>query len=610
MIIKNTTIQNRSKQVRLNSEHTIPAQSVKRQEIVLFLQSLQNIDFSKEQILYSIGVSLVNGNSNPDLLAFLSEYNYETIEIANIPTDEFDLLGSAYQFLNTKMENLEKGSFYTGPEIAQDFVNDLDFSRGQVIFDPACGSGAFLFNSNAPAEQIFGVDSDPLAIMIAKFNYFIKFPNAKYPKLYSVDFFDWFSRNRNKRFDYIIGNPPYGANIDLTKVPTKYVVSGESFSFFIEFCYQLLKESGVFKFLLPESILNVKRHMDIRDFILDRTNLARIKQYTKKFSGVMSDVYMLQLDKRISPNVVFENGVTTVIPKALYKEIKNHIFIHLSEKDVAIIDKVKHLKRHDLSSSIFGLGIVTGDNKKKLFQKQIPGAEPIYTGKEIVNKYKFLPPKNYIFFERANLQQVAPDEIYRAPAKLVYKTINKYLKIVIDTTGALTSNSANIFIPTIKGLDIYTIMALLNSNLYSYLHLKMFGGVNKIAKENLMALPLPGLTKKQDEIIKKLTLETIKKGNDEILQKYINETIFGLTPEEISYINDTLARGGGLPDVRTRFREKRHGVELSPELPGLFSSSCGEAERLCGTCVAVVGGTAPHRYRNHRACSADALHGR
>ena len=541
MIIKNTTIQNRSKQARLNSEHTIPTQNVKRQEVADFLQSLQDIDLPKEQILFSIGSFLVKDNNNPELKKFLAEYDYEVVDIANIPNDEFDLLGSAYQFLNTKMENLEKGSFYTGSEIAQDFVKDLDFSQGQIIFDPACGSGAFLFNSNAPSEQIFGVDFDSTAIMIAKFNYFIKFPDAKYPNLYSADFFDWYAQNHNKRFDYIIGNPPYGANIDSTKVPTQYIVSGESFSFFIEFCYKLLKESGTFRFLLPESILNVKRHTDIRDFILDHTNLTRIKQYTKKFSGVMSDVYMLQLDKGISENIIFENSTTTVIPKTLYKELKNHIFIHLSDEDVAIIDKVKQLKQYDLSTSIFGLGVVTGDNKKKLFKEQIPGSEPIYTGKEIVNKYKFLPPKNFIVFDRANLQQVAPDEIYRAPAKLVYKTINKYLKIVIDTTGSLTSNSANIFIPTIKGLNIYTVMALLNSNLYSYLHLKMFGGVNKIAKENLMALPLPGITQEQDEIIKELTLDAMERDNDEYLQKYINETVFGLTPEEISYINDSVS---------------------------------------------------------------------
>jgi len=133
--------------------------------------------------------------------------------------------------------------------------------------------------------------------MIAKFNYFLKFPKASAPNLYCDDFFAWFSRNKNLRFDYIVGNPPYGANLDLSKIPTKYISSGESFSYFIEFGYELLKEKGVFRYLLPDALLNVKRHTDVRDFILEKTNLKTVKKYSKKFSGVMSDVYMVELNR-------------------------------------------------------------------------------------------------------------------------------------------------------------------------------------------------------------------------------------------------------------------------------------------------------------------------
>ncbi len=469
-------------------------------------------------------------------MSFLSEYDYQVLVIKNIPTKEFDLLGSAYQFLNTKLENLEKGSFYTGANIASDIVSGLDFSSGQVIFDPACGSGAFLFNSNAPAEQVCGVDFDPVAIMIAKFNYFIKFPNAPHPKLFHSDFFSWFSVNSQLRFDYIIGNPPYGANLDLLNIPTGFISSGESFSYFIEFCYKLLKRGGVFRFLLPEAILNVKKHTDIRDFILDQANLKKIQKYPKKFAGVMSDIYMIELDSERNQEVLFISETTSVMPKAIYKNFKNHIFVQLEERDISILEKVDKLKKYDLSKSVFGLGVVTGDNKTKIFNKKVRGSEHIYTGKE-VEKYKLSTPKNYLIFDRKNLQQVAPDEIYRAPQKLVYKTINKFLKVAIDTTGSLTSNSANIIIPKIHDLDIYTIMALLNSNLYSYLHMKLFGGVNKIAKENLMALPLPGISSEENKTIKELTENAIIQGVDDYLQEYINQKIFKLTNTEIKYIN-------------------------------------------------------------------------
>lgn len=539
MMFKNTTVQNRSKQERLSTSHTIPSHYFEGPEISKFLNYLLDLPHSKEEILYSIGKNLLGINENKAVAKFLSEYNHEEVKIVDVPRNEFDLLGSAYQYLNSKMENLEKGSFYTGKSIALDFVTDLDFRNGQTILDPACGSGSFLFRSNAKPEQIYGVDADPIAVMIAKFNYFIKFPDADYPNLYCVDFFVWFAKNEDLRFDFIIGNPPYGANLDLVNVPSQFVFSGESFSYFIEFCFWLLKESGTFRFLLPEAILNVKRHSDIRNFILRHTNLKRIKKYSSRFAGVMSDVYMLELDKSKSSRMVFEDIDRTSIPKSLFFGLKNQIFVNLNKLDIAIIEKVEQIQRYDLSDSVFGLGVVTGDNKTKLTQAQESGMEHIFTGKE-VEKYTLLPPKNFIRFDRDVLQQVAPDAIYRAPKKLVYKTISKHLKVSIDTSKSLTSNSANILIPNVPDMDIYEILGLLNSNLYSYLHLKLFGGVNKIARENLMTLPLPSLSFEMHQKLRTFVQEVLQGGSDTQLQKFVSIEIFKLTIEEIVYIEGVL----------------------------------------------------------------------
>ncbi len=539
MLIKNTTIQNRSKQPRLGSEHTIPTQNIQSPQTVQFLQSLAKIQAPKEVIIYSLGCHLLKGNRNPAVRDFLCAYPYDRIQIPGIPRDEFDLLGSAYQYLNSKIENLEKGSFYTGKDIALDFVRDLDFSAGQTLCYPSCVSGSFLFYADAPAAQIYGVDNDPLAIMIAKFNYFIKFPTAPAPHLYCADFFAWYREHQNLQFDYIIGNPPYGANIDISHIPSTYIRSGESFSYFIEYGFRLLKPRGIFRYLLPEAILNVKRHTDIRDFILTQTNLNRIKRYAKKFPGIMSDVYLLELDRRHSRRMTFANGTSTTIPKALFLNFKNHLFVHLTTEDINILNKVISHKKYDLSTSLFGLGVVTGDNKKKILDAPAPTAEPIYTGKEVA-KYALLPPRHYLVFDRRRLQQVAPDEIYRAPQKLVYKTINKYLKVALDTTGALTSNSANIIIPRLPELDIYTILSLLNSDLYSYLHLKLFGGVNKVAKENLMALPLPAVSKMQQKQLRRYVKDAIRTHDDHVLQDYVHTAIFELTPTEINYLRSQI----------------------------------------------------------------------
>lgn len=235
MISKNTTIQNKSKQARLNSTHFLPVESLNNPDITNFLMSLLPLldRYTKEQVICSIGEKLLKSKCHQNINTLL-QIEPIPISINNIPTDFPDILGCSYQYLNTKLENLEKGSFYTSPKIAMDFVSDLDFSNGQTIFDPSCGSGSFLFNSDAPAEQMYGVDFDANAILIAKINYYLKYPSAPPPNIFCDDFFNWSQNNDNKKFNYIIGNPPYGANIDLSLMRETEVVSGESFSYFIE----------------------------------------------------------------------------------------------------------------------------------------------------------------------------------------------------------------------------------------------------------------------------------------------------------------------------------------------------------------------------------------
>jgi hypothetical protein len=211
----------------------------------------------------------------------------------------------------------------------------------------------------------------------------------------------------------------------------------------------------------------------------------------------------------------------------------------LNSDDLGIITKIEKLQDSDLSRCTFGLGVVTGDNKSKLQKEPAVGLEPIWTGKE-VEKFRLNPPKNYIRFVREDLQQVAPDSLYRAPVKLIYKTISKTLKVAIDFSQILTTNSANLIIPDNTALDPYVILGILNSDLYSYLNLKLFGGVNKIAKENLMALPLPRLNDVTAKSFHEIVLKTCQSGNDEELQEFVNTKIFDLTAQEIEHIANTL----------------------------------------------------------------------
>lgn len=543
MKITNTTLHNRSKRDRLTAERNIPRHHVANREVANYLLTLDEINAPIANILYSIGVQLLDGWTNSAVCDFLTEYDMDLVNVGEVPRSAFDVLGSAYQYLSTKAESLSKGAFYTGPEVARDLLSGFTFETGETILDPSCGSGVLLLQSDAPPSSLVGIDADPLAVMITKFNYFLKFPDAPSPQIYCDNFFLWFSSNRDRRFTYVVGNPPYGGEVHSSMITSTFIHSGESFSYFTEYGYHLLAAGGVLRYLLPAAALNIPRHADLRDFLLDFANLRRVKRYAQKFSGVMTDIYLVEAGTRSADDVIFEQGgEQTPVSKAFLDDI-GRILSPWSLTDMEILAKARARGKHTLVDSVFGLGVVTGDNKTKLLPEPRSNTEPIYTGKE-VQRYRLDPPNNHLVFDRAELQQVAPDALYRASEKLVYKVIGVDLRFALDDTASLTTNSANIVIPRVPGYDVASVMALLNSDLYSFLHRKLFGGVNKIAKANLKRLLFPDLTLDERNTLSQLTKGVLAGESDEGLQAFIHEKLFGLSPKEIAHIRNVLSSLG------------------------------------------------------------------
>jgi hypothetical protein len=533
----NTTIQNRTKSAALSAAHVLPRHHAHDRRVATFVESLNpsayRDDASRRALLFTIGMRQLGSRVSSTARDTLEEYRSPDVDLPDLPADAFDLLGTTYQYLCSKTENLAAGRFYTGPTIADEFVSDLDFTSGQVVLDPACGSGVFLFRCNCEPTQINGVDSDPLAIMIAKFNYFMRFPDGPRPQLHCADFFDWLADNA-AMYDYVIANPPFGANVATPPLFTS-VTSGESFSYFIECTTRILKSGGLARYLVPDAMLNVKRHTDIRDFLLNRMSVRRLHRYGQRFTGLMSDFHLVEVAHGKTKKIVMEGSDTTIVDVAEVKRFKNRIFSYLSETDLRLVSKAKDAGVNRLDGCMFGLGVVTGNNKRMLAHQMGVGLEPIFTGKE-VRPFTLKPPTRFIRFERESLQQVAPDEIYRAPVKLVYKTISKRLIVAVDRSGALTSNSANLIVPPNDEVSAESLAAVLNSSLASYLYVNLFGGVNKIGKEHLLALPIPRISRKRDAW---LSAEVVKCLGGEVsadLDRYVSMELYGLTQDEHEYV--------------------------------------------------------------------------
>lgn len=486
------------------------------------------------RVLFSIGVKLLelkgiikspNVASNILISKFLDDCEYAVIEELSIdgyPQDESDLLGIIYQCLLQEGIKNAQGSYYTPKSVVRDMVDDIKLTSATKVLDPCCGSLVYLLNiPNIKPENIFATDVDPIAVMIAKFNYFFKFPKAKVINIFNEDFLSPERNELHLRFDYVVTNPPWGASTTNT---TKYpeIISGETFSCFLVEAHKTLKKSGQLRFLLPESILNVKTHRDIRNYLLVNADLVAIKLYADLFSGVTTKYVALTANYSGDTTEVEINVANRSwgVEKAVYKNNPNYVFRLSDSTDESIIEKVLEQRRYDLSESIWALGIVTGSNKEKLHLEAEKNLEKIYTGKEIT-PYNLKPSKYYINYDRSQLQQVAKDEIYRAKPKLVYKFISKKLVFAVDESASLFLNSANILVPNIPNMSAKTVSAFLNSELYQYLYMKLFREI-KILKGNLLQLPFPEIDSKTDKLISNMVDGVISgKADDKILQDFI-----------------------------------------------------------------------------------------
>ncbi|MBO5622239.1 MAG: DNA methyltransferase, partial [Butyrivibrio sp.] len=208
--------------------------------------------------------------------------------------------------------------------------------------------------------------------------------------------------------------------------------------------------------------------------------------------------------------------------------------LKITDKEYELLERIRNIENKVTlkGNATFGLGIVTGDNKKFISEKKTSKNEPVLKGSDI-DKYRYNTPGNYISFDPENFQQVAPEGIYRAKEKLLYKFISKDLVFAYDDTGILSLNSCNILIPQLPGLDIKYVLAILNSSVAQFYYSKMFGSV-KVLRSHLEQIPIPVADKmSQRDIIK--AVDQLIEGGGSAKQKSFDEKIsrlYGLSTSE------------------------------------------------------------------------------
>ena len=255
---------------------------------------------------------------------------------------------------NTDIKKRKKlGQYFTPKSIRELLLSKLPKKDNADILDPACGSGEFLLSCKKYFKNpiLYGFDIDKKLINIA----------SKLVKNASIKNFDFLNIDINKKkYDYIIGNPPYFELKLNEEIKKKYfdIIKGRVniFSLFIKTGLDLLKDGGYLAYVVPPSMNNGAYFSKLREYIIKNSSLEylHIIDGADNFHLANQKVMLIILkktnSKKSSKYILKKNGIT------IFTEDKN--FLNKSYKNTVSLK--------DIGYTVKTGSIIWNEHKEKL----------------------------------------------------------------------------------------------------------------------------------------------------------------------------------------------------------------------------------------------------
>lgn len=473
-----------------------------------------------------------------------------------------DFLGLLYLSLKDIGNRKTQGAYYTPYFVTDQMIQDLSAGENfslKTVMDPACGTGNFLLNLACRGHNprlLFGQDIDPIAVQIARINLACAQNIDDLSLLYrNITCADSLEHLPRKKYDIILGNPPWGATFskeEKASLALRYQCAncrgGESSTLFLEAALSYLPKGGILSFLLPQTILNIVSYEKVRALIAKNCTILSVSYLGNLFYHVHCPSVVLTLQN--SPSDGRGEIRVTKGTQAFFisrrRQFNTICFsFGVTEEEMALLSHIEGVTPRTClkDQADFAIGIVTGNNNKFVKKGPQPGGELVLKGSHIF-QYRIAPSPYTLIFIPAKFQQLAGEELYRAPQKLLYRFISNQLIFAYDNHQTLSLNSVNLLIPHIENMSILYLLALLNSRVLQFYFSKRFDSV-KVLRSHLEQLPLPIPNTAAQEDICRLAEELLSQKDGTLRQQLYEQieekvvSLFALSPAQRLLLNNS-----------------------------------------------------------------------
>ncbi len=215
-----------------------------------------------------------------------------------------------------------RGGYYTSPSIADWLCNWAVRSARDSVLEPSCGNGVFLNSTSRCLKMLGATSADVRAqvkgveILQQEAEKAAQIVEGHHP-IHCGDFFEWADRNREARFDCVVGNPPFiryqtfpepsrsKAMTWMRQLGMKPNKLTNIWVPFVAISAHLLATDGRLAMVLPAELLQVTYAAQLRSFLIDRFRSISILTCNEMlFENAEQEVVLCLAEGRLaSPSV-------------------------------------------------------------------------------------------------------------------------------------------------------------------------------------------------------------------------------------------------------------------------------------------------------------------